>query len=468
LEKDITPKGGAARQKIVIEVRVKIGNSIPYGGSMNRHILWRKLSLLVGLALAATLFLGGCGTDSYTEPNRTRTETPLIEAAQLKEWMDDGLVNADGFEKVLIMQVEPNASKLRIPGACRINTTDITATRFEGLAEAGSMVASGAQMDALIQRLGIDGNTTIVFTTGESSDLYYPTRAYFVFRYWGFPKERLKVLNGGNSAWVAAATEGAWGDNYALTDEAPTPTPSTFSVRNLGKLRDDLRLSINEMITEVVPGVNSSYITIDARGDANWNGTSPTNSLRDTGKVVVFQGRPVGGERLAVMSQIVSGGKYVDGDTARALLETRGWQAGQKVATYCTSGFSCTPLFFVLDALTDIPVQVYDGSWSQWGQYSANSLQGGTLPSATGLRAAWQTDLYTISNLGDVPRYNVADNGRLLADIQDIKADLSTFWGTNGPADPRTNQIEEGDREYITTPPASAPGAFTPGAGGGC
>jgi hypothetical protein len=35
--------------------------------------------------------------------------------------------------------------------------------------------------------------------------------------------------------------------------------------------------------------------------------------------------------------------------------------------------------FFVLDAILDWPVTLYDASWSQWGQLSANSSNGGKL-----------------------------------------------------------------------------------------
>ena len=42
--------------------------------------------------------------------------------------------------------------------------------------------------------------------------------------------------------------------------------------------------------------------------------------------------------------------------------------------------------FFVLDAILDWPVSLYDGSWSQWGQLSANPANGGQLKSDSPLR----------------------------------------------------------------------------------
>lgn len=42
--------------------------------------------------------------------------------------------------------------------------------------------------------------------------------------------------------------------------------------------------------------------------------------------------------------------------------------------------------FFVLDAILDWPVSLYDGSWSQWGQLSASQANGGQLRSDSPLR----------------------------------------------------------------------------------
>ena len=42
--------------------------------------------------------------------------------------------------------------------------------------------------------------------------------------------------------------------------------------------------------------------------------------------------------------------------------------------------------FFVLDAILDWPVSLYDGSWSQWGQMSASSANGGMLNPDSPLR----------------------------------------------------------------------------------
>jgi thiosulfate/3-mercaptopyruvate sulfurtransferase len=463
---------------------------------MNRIFLWRKFSLLVGFALAATLLLGGCGTDSYDSP-KSVTNAPiagaatnvLVEADTLKEWMDQGLVNAENSfnGKVVILDFASADASKRIPGACRVGAAELNATRLEGLAESGSMVATGAMIDAVIQRLGIDENTTIVLTTTGGTNMYQATRAYFIFRYWGFPQERLKVLNGGNTAWAAAVTANEWAEQYALTDVVPSPAPSAYSVRHIGQLRDDLRYSIGEMITEVVPALQAgTMLHLDALGPAHANGTSPTSSLNQTGKFAVLEGRIRGSKPLGQATLFDAADSYrfksVEGAGGiRELFQNAGWEQDLPTVTACRAGVSCTVLFFAIEALLDSPAYVYDGSWGQWGLYSNSTENGGKIPTTLdGVRAKWAVDQYTISGglidgfpLTEAPRYNAqafeTSPAKALTDIESVTLRSDVLYGTNGPADPRANQVENADREYITAPPAGgAPGPNSGGAGGGC
>lgn len=464
---------------------------------MNKFFPWMRqcrFTLLLAFVAAATLLMSGCGgSDSYDQPVVvTNAALPghatnsLIEADTLKAWMDAGLVNAaDSFNgKVVVLDYASADTALRIPGACKVATGELAATRLEGIAESATLVPTGAMMDAVIQRLGIDENTTIVFT---ASTFFQATRAHFIFRYWGFPRERLKVLNGGNGAWSAAVTANAWGPEYALTDVVPAPEPSTYSVRNLGTLRDDLRYSIGEMITEVYPALQTGEMFhLDALGPAHANGTSPTLSLTNATapdqKWVVLEGRIRGSAPLAQAGLHDANIGYKSAAEIRALFEATGWEQGLPTTTACRAGVSCTILFFALEEILGSPAYVYDGSWGQWGLYSNSTANGGQIPVALdAIRAQWAVDQYTISGglidgfpLQDVPRYNNeafgASPAKDLSVIEDLNLNSATLFGTNGPADPRTNQVENEDREYITTPPAGggAPGPVSGGGGGGC
>lgn len=357
----------------------------------NRNTLRTGLQLLC--IIAATFLVWGCGGgggSSYDTPTSTSNATTggaatnvLIEPATLKTWIDDGLVgNETGYgDKVVIIDFRSPADSERIAGACRLEGADLTAARFEGVGDAAPLVATGAQMDAAIQRLGIDENTTIVFTTGGSA--YLATRAYWTFRYWGFPKERLRLLNGGNAAFASEYST-------LMTTEVPNPTPSTYSVRNLDSLNDDLRASIGEFIEIISTDLSNSTtdIVFDARGDSYYTGSKATSGLLG-GDVVVVDGHPEGGQFLS-QGELFSAGKFKTAEEIEALFEAKGWAPGMKATVYCTSGYSATPLFFALDAILGADVQLEDGSWSQIGKYSSEASEGGQLPT----NSPWAIDRY--------------------------------------------------------------------------
>lgn len=417
---------------------------------------FRNLSLLL-LMVAVAFLLWGCGGggSSYDTPTTSSdiADTPavggaatsvLIEPATLKSWIDDGVVgNETGYgDKVVIVDFRSPADSDRIMGACRLEAADLTATRFEGVGDAAPLVATGAQMDSAIQRLGIDEDTTIVFTTGGSK-IYLATRAYWTFRYWGFPKERLKLLNGGNAAFAAEYPA-------AMTafDDAPTPTASTYSVRNLDNLNDDLRASIGELIEIIKTDLTTSTtdIVFDARGDSYYTGANATSGLVG-GDIVVVDGHPEGGEYLSYADLLSDGAhSFKTAEEIEALFTAKGWDAGKKVTVYCTSGYSATPLFFAIDAILDADVQLHDGSWSQTGKYSSNSAMGGELAATS----AWAIDRYLDA---DTYTYNQGEYpGPLTIETLDAASAVAPqdepFTGDTAGDDSIQSQVEAADGDY--------------------
>jgi 3-mercaptopyruvate sulfurtransferase SseA len=433
----------------------------------------RQLAL-IALIFLSTLVLtacgggGGGGSDSYDEPKSVTSDpikgaatSVLIDAATLKSWLDAGLVNNDnGFdEKVVIIEYATTGD--HIEGAVQVGVNDLRATRLDGLAPHASLVAPGAQIDAVIQAAGIDENTTIVFMTGGSG--YLASRAYWTFRYWGFPMDRLKVLDGGKAAWTAAG--------YELVSTATEVAASTYSVQDLGAINDDLRVSISELINVVSDSslVNGTdYLTIDARGAADpsgYLGTAATSSLDAAGTYVVFEGHPADGIAYGQAALFDANGGYLEASQIRQNFIDAGWVEGTPVITYCTSGYSCTPIFFAFEAMLGADIQVFDGSWSQAGQYAAittdadgdgiDDITGAVLPSDS----PWDLTAF-IDDLG----YNV-DNGKDLSTIYTMpySADLESWYY---PGDEETNQVETTDSDYASsgTSDGSAP---TPGSDAG-
>lgn len=285
----------------------------------------RTWLLLIPIVLSLS-FLGihGCGGGGYDSPSTTTTSSALISAETLKGWIDDGKVNSTGYERVVILDIntQANYNAGHIPGAYFVNSNDIYQNRKEGPAVDINMVLDGPHMDALIQKYGIDKNTTIVFTSGSGScgsstpgAVLNATRAYWTFRYWGFPKERLKVLDGINCDY---------GKKYALTTSSTlAAAPSTYSVRNIGILRSDIRASLAEMV-DVADGKVPDAVVVDFRGPAgSYSGTAGSTSgvfnidVNRDGKIdsadndfVVFEGRIKGAKAFLWTDQLDPANNY--------------------------------------------------------------------------------------------------------------------------------------------------------------
>lgn len=401
---------------------------------------FRKLSLIL-LVITAAFLLWGCsggGGSSYDTPTSTQTATPLIDADTLKSWMDDGLVNDGGFDNVAILQVGTQAQydAEHIPGAFLWDTYT-QGGRLEALAyDVKVMVPDGPTMDAMLARTGIDSDTTIVISYASDQNFYNAARAYFTLRYWGFPKAKIKVLNGGNNGWTDAT--------YSVTTEATPAITSTFCVTDNDDLYDDLRYSIGELI-QVVDANNAS---VDAGDGPLYNIIEQTAGDRMITNAI---GRDY--SWLAV-NGVTTGGYFVDAAAAEAvLLDSDGPDDTLTLGTYvpelpsithCFSGMSCTPIFFALDALLDREVAVYDGSRSQWTLY-----RGDPAGSDTTIGDAW--------NVNYLGRSNDVSGG----DADAVNAQLNFLFPSN--ADPDANQVESEDAAYLNqfddTSSSSAPSA---------
>lgn len=275
---------------------------------------WLLVLISAGLMLLP-LVINSCSTSSYDTPITAKTTSVLILPETLKTWVDEGVVNSTGYDRVVILDVNSQATYTtgHIPGAQFLNSSDLYQIRQEGPATDINMVLDGAHMDALVQRYGIDNKTTIVFTSGSATPTITPsapiinaTRAYWTFRYWGFPREKLKVLDGINPAWAAA---------YGLTtDPAPSVTPSTYSVKNNASLRTDLRASLSDMIN-VAEGKVSNAIPVDMRSsetDGSYVGRrgSTTGVFTPGSDHMVFEGRVKGGRALLYTDMLDPANNY--------------------------------------------------------------------------------------------------------------------------------------------------------------
>lgn len=432
----------------------------------------RKTGLHLFLVLALALVFQGCGggggTSGYDTPSTSSTGV-VVSAATVKNWVDSGKVNSTGYDKVVILDFGSQASYAagHIPGAQWVDRSGLYENRYGGVLEDVNMVLDGPTMDALIKKYGIDGNTTVVFTSADSTatsiaQYYFVGRAYWTFRYWGFPKERLKVLNG---------LDAAYADTYGLTDAAsPTVTPSTYSVKQNPSFRGDLRASLGDMIN-IADGLDPNTVVIDTRGEdgdgynttASYNGDpKKTTGVWKSGTYVVFEGHVKGA--IAVNANFfyktVTGTSQtykvlLSASDMAAMLADNGVNSTETLVVHCRTGVIASGAFLAVDGVLGWNVENYDGSWSQWGMLSGSADNCGPLAA----NSPWRTDINgRTQNL----TYNYPTGG--LSDCSAIEDPTNGGIYPLNSFDTDLNQINEQDSAYFSSGSGSSSGG---GSGGG-
>ena len=465
---------------------------------MQRLLMTRRNMLfsLAGMLVTALLAIYGCsgGSGSYStldsQVTTTKTASPIITATTLKAWIDEGKLNAPFGSKDRIVIVSPssladwiNPAKGHIPNAVRWDTSEFAEDgRIEGIFTSGSMMPSGEMMDRIIKRLGIDGNTTVVISLPKNSLLYYQTLIYWDLRYWGFPKERIKILNGGDDAWEV--------DVSTLTSDATEKhAPSTYSVAYNSGLKTSVRYSVGQMIAKIDEmnadsTLSNAWQIIDVRGFYSTKSvsTDPSNNREFYLKNAL---------RLSSYTQFFT--KRVNNETTRNLLfptkdelvdlfktskiynpsDVYGTPTGnvsesKKTIVTCAASSSASPSFALFDAVLGVPdgqITMYDGSSSQWTYYSYALIKSKYSTATDAQIYAWAFD--NPSNMRSVMDSRGGVFFPAAFPTTGFIPALAAPSLVNGPGVAgTTDQIERGNQAYIEFIRTNTPAETNSGSGG--
>ena len=358
-------------------------------------------------------------------PDPTDTETALIEPATLYEWQEAGLVNKDDpgeSPRVVILRVDhwyPDDGDVQsyedghVPGAVPWYVDELHTERKEGLGVTEPMVANGEMIDGALDRAGVCPQTTIVVSGPKPIRV---ARGYWTLRYWGFPRERVKVLNGGYHAY---------GEEYDLETGAfdPLDVPeSSFSVTDNEELNDDFRLSIGQLIQRVdnVTAGESSDVILENRQDGKGDeatapGTTINNATWDN-PLAVHEGD------YHFDTFEVENAYFKDPDELQAHYTDLGISQDDTILTYCGTGYRSATSFFVLDGILEYDdVMMYDGSWNQWQQYAGDDIP-----------EEWRVDKHDRTD-GDLEAGDLEITVEEIPDLDSLEA----------------NQVEAADIDYM-------------------
>ena len=275
---------------------------------------------------------------------------PLVSAEWLAAHLGD-----PGLRIAHVSLDRDTYDKAHVPGAIYVDL-------HEDLSKAGVrpdtgtvkrlyMVPGRDDVAASLRRWGVAPGDRIVFydDVGENR---HAIRGYWLLRLYGFPRERLHVLDGGLGFWQA--------EERPTTAEAAKPTPTRTSEPLHD--RDD---SIIATAEQVLAWSNESKVH-----------GGPTRLL-DVRRIDEFLGRDVmaarggripGARHRLFSDWVAPDGRLRPAQDALLALEGTGVDPAQLRAAYCQGGVRAALVWFSLHELAGLAeVRNYAESWEEWG-----------------------------------------------------------------------------------------------------
>ena len=248
-----------------------------------------------------------------------------------------------------------------IPGAVNLREvfTFLATSTPEGLQALKATFA-----DAL-GKAGLSGAETAVFYEDAMNSGYGQScRGYYLLTWLGYPK--IKVLNGGFSAWKSAG--------MPVSTTAATPTPASFP--------SDLPTS-DVMLTQddVKAALGTDTVLLDVRDIDEWIGESSSPYGKD---FAPRKGRLPGAKWLEwyrFMKPSAQGPVFKTPDEVKAECATAGITTDDTIYLYCFKGARASNTFLALKQAGFSDVRMYFGSWNEWSRDDS-------LPIETGLPLA--------------------------------------------------------------------------------
>lgn len=235
-----------------------------------------------------------------------------------------------------------------IPGARFFDIDDVSDHR----SELPHMVPPVEKFMSRMRALGVgDGHQIVVY---DSQGLFSAARVWWLFNLMG--QSDIAVLDGGFPKWQAEGRE--------VEDLPPMIRDRHMTVRRQNQMVKD--------VTQVSAAAKlRDTEIIDARAAERFRGevAEPRPGLR--------AGHIPGARNVPFKSLLNADGTMKDKDALRGVFEAAGIDLGKPAITSCGSGVTAAVLNLALTRMGKTDHSLYDGSWSEWGQFP-------TLPVATG------------------------------------------------------------------------------------
>lgn len=206
------------------------------------------------------------------------------------------------------------------------------------------------QFEALLQRYGIDNNTTVVFYGDKNN--WWATYAFWVFQLFGF--QNGKVMDGGRAKWMA--------EERPVTRDVPSYSVSSYTANE----RNDA--PIRAFRENVLEHIDKNGLLVDVRSPGEYKGE--LLHMADYPQEGALRGGHIPGAKNVPWARAAnSDGTFKSADELRAIYEEeQGLSSSDEIVAYCRIGERSSHTWFVLKYLLGYEnVRNYDGSWTEWG-----------------------------------------------------------------------------------------------------
>ena len=205
------------------------------------------------------------------------------------------------------------------------------------------------QFEALMSKLGISNETTVVFYGDKSN--WFACYSLWLFNMYGHTNT--KIMNGGRAKWEAEGRE--------LTRDVPSYQSTSYTA-------SEPDLSIRAFRDDVMAHHDQKLPMVDVRSPQEFHG-----------ELLHMPGYPQEG---AMRGGHIPGAKNIpwiqatneddqtfkSADELKELYQGHGFTADKDIIAYCRIGERSSHTWFVLKYLLGYEnVKNYDGSWTEWG-----------------------------------------------------------------------------------------------------
>jgi len=211
-------------------------------------------------------------------------------------------------------------------------------------------IISQAKFTALVQKAGIDEDTTVVLYGDKNN--WFAAWGAWIFNVYG--QKDVRVLDGGRVKWEK--------DGRALTTAVPTFKAGNFVANAADK---NLRASLTRDVLPVAKKERKATL-IDIRSADEYSGKifAPAGFQ----ELAVRAGHIPGAINVPWGLNVNSDGTFKTVAELKKLYADKGVTGADQIITYCRIGERSSLTWFVLSEILGFSrVKNYDGSWTEYG-----------------------------------------------------------------------------------------------------